>query len=190
MDNFDKTINGKTVIRGRGLLARFKRDRSGSVAIEFTLLALPFFLLVFAIIETCVAFGAQQIMANAADIVSRDIRVGELKTAAATQAEVRKRICDELSVLVTSGCPGLEIDLKSYSRYADVPTTIPRTSNNDVNTSGFTVSVAGPSEKHHLRIFYRWPYYTDFIGSKMAELPNGKTLIYASATWQNENFNP
>ena len=41
----------------KDLRERFLARRDGSAAIEFALLALPFFIMVFASIETFVAFG-------------------------------------------------------------------------------------------------------------------------------------
>jgi Flp pilus assembly protein TadG len=172
-----------------GLLRRFRKDKRGSVAIEFVMLAMPFSLLVFAIIESCIAFAAQQVMSNAVDTVGREIRVGNLQAADITPAILRTKICEQMSLLVTAGCPGLEIDLNKYANWATVPTTIPRTSDGDVNTAGFTVVAGIDREIQHLRIFYRWPYVSDFIGHKIAELPNNKTLLYASMTWKNEPFN-
>ncbi len=188
MTNTSVSETKNTNIAKRGLLGRFKKDRRGSVAIEFAMLAMPFSLLVFAILESCISFGAQQVMANSVDNLGRDIRVGSLKAADATAAVVRSKICTQMSILVTSGCPGLEVDLKTYASFADVPITIPRTSTGDVDTAGFTTAVGGPSTIHHLRIFYRWPYISDFNGHKLAELPDNKTLLYSSTTWKNEPF--
>ena len=39
-------------------LRRFRRDRRGSAAVEFALIATPFFALLFAIIETSIVFFA------------------------------------------------------------------------------------------------------------------------------------
>ncbi len=188
MTNSSVSVSKNTKPAKGGLLGRFRKDRRGSVAIEFAMLAMPFSLLVFAILESSISFGAQQVMANSVDDLARDIRVGNLKAAAATPAVVRSKICTKMSILVTSGCPGLEIDLKTYANFGDVPTTIPRTGTGDVNTAGFTTAVGGPSTIHHLRIFYRWPYISDFIGHKLAELPDNKTLLYSSMTWKNEPF--
>jgi Flp pilus assembly protein TadG len=172
--------------RKRSLLGRFRKDSRGSVAIEFVMLALPFSLLVFAIIESCIAFGAQQVMANSVDDVARDLRVNNIKMTQVNATFIREKICDKMSLLVTSGCPGLVIDMKKYTSFDDVPTSIPRTGNGDVDESAFAVQGGDRGEKMHMRIFYRWPYITDFIGNRLAGLPNNKTLLYASATWQNE----
>ena len=60
------------------IFSRFCRDRDGSTVIEFGMLALPFLLLLFAILETCISFAAQQLMANATDDVARQIRTGHV----------------------------------------------------------------------------------------------------------------
>jgi Flp pilus assembly protein TadG len=49
----------KGVFRRLGLKGRlFRRSDEGAVAIEFAMLAIPFFMLLFAIIESCIAYAA------------------------------------------------------------------------------------------------------------------------------------
>lgn len=175
-------------VRRFGILKRFKADSRGSTAIEFSMLILPFTLLVFAVIETCISFAAQQIMANVTDDISRDIRTGQLKPTAITAASLRTSICDGISVLVSTGCPGLEVDLKAYANFSAVPTTIPYTASGDLNTSGFTTAPGGPQSINSLRVFYRWPIMTDFMRIYLSTIPDGKTLLYATMTWKNEPY--
>ena len=61
--------------------ARFLRDRRGSTAMEFAMLAVPFALLVFAILESCISFAGQEVMANITDDVARQLRTGQLRAA-------------------------------------------------------------------------------------------------------------
>lgn len=169
-------------------LGRFQADRRGSTAIEFSLLALPFFALVFAIMESSLSFTAQQILANATDDVARDVRTGRFKGSAVTENAVKGRICDKLSVLVAAGCPELEVDLQTYARYSQVPRSIPFKANGDIDTSGFNVR-AGPSQSiNNIRTFYRWPVIADIMRGKLSNLPDDKTLLYATTTWKNEPF--
>ena len=58
----------------RALLRRFYRGATAraALAIEFTLLAIPFFHgSSFAVLESSISFAAQQVMANAADDIAR-----------------------------------------------------------------------------------------------------------------------
>lgn len=175
---------------GRGLFARFRRDRSGSTAIEFVMLAIPFSLLVFAILESCITFAGQQVLANAADNVARQLRTGQLKAALVTEISVKKMICDQLEVLVAKNCPGLVVDLRSYPTFAAAAKIrIKLTSDKDIDTTGFGVTPGQSMSKNMLRIFYKWPVITDFMRASMSNLKGNKTLQFATITWQNEPFN-
>ena len=172
------------------VFGRFRKDIRGTTAIEFAILVVPFLLLLFAIIETSLSFATQQLMANSADNLARDIRVGNLKTAAMPpQRSSSSAFAINCRPLLVRNCTNdVVVDLKTYSDYASMPTTIPRNANKDVNTTGFNVAVGGPEAKQMLRVFYRWKYFTDLIGAQMAELSDRRTLLYTSAVWKNEPF--
>ena len=174
--------------RWAGPFRALRRDRRGATAIEFSLLALPFALLAFAILETTISFAAQQVLTNAVDRIARDIRTGQLTLANTTEQQFRDKICGEISVIVGSSCSGLVWDLKSYPTFADVPKSIPRSPDGDIDATGFDYDPGIDSSIVSLRLFYKWPVLTDVMRSSMSNLPDGKTLLYASVTWQNEPF--
>jgi Flp pilus assembly protein TadG len=167
---------------------RFAKDERGSTAIEFVLLVFPFLLMMFGIIETGLSFATQQVMSNAADDLARSIRVNEIKQADVTAAGVHDAICDQISFMVATGCPQLFVDLKEYAKYSDIPLAIPRKTDGDLDTAGFSATPGGERSKNQIRVFYRWPIYTNFMRKYIAELPNGNTLLYATLTWQNEPY--
>lgn len=173
--------------RRRGL--RFGRDRRGSVAIEFGVLAIPFSLLVFAILESCISFAGQQLLANATDNVARQLRTGQLKAGNVTEASLKQLICKDISILVATGCPELVVDLREFSTFeAAAAIRIKLTADQDIDTTGFAVTPGPSMSKNMLRVFYRWPVITDFMRKSMSNLKGGKTLHFATATWQNEPF--
>lgn len=171
------------------LASRFARSRKGNVAIEFSLLAVPFALLLFAILESSISFAGQQLLANATDNVARQLRTGQIKAGDVTKASLKQLICDDLEILVTAGCPGLEVDLRTYPTFADAAAQrIKFTADDDIDTTGFAVSPGPSMSKNMLRVFYRWPVMTDFLRKSMSNLKDGKTLHFATVTWQNEPF--
>lgn len=174
--------------RLHGLIRTLRRDRSGATAIEFSLLALPFALLSFAILETTVTFAAQQVLTNAADQISREIRTGQLTLTNTTKAQFRTKVCDEIKIMVGDACSGLVWDLEAYDDFSDVPKTIPLTPGGDIDNTGFGYDPGDESSIVQLRIFYKWPVLIDKMQASMANLPSGETLLYASVTWQNEPF--
>jgi Flp pilus assembly protein TadG len=170
-------------------LKRFGRDTRGAVAIEFIVLAIPFSLLIFAILESCISFAAQQVLANATDDVARQLRTGQVKASQITDQSLKTMICDRLQIMVADGCPGLEVDLRRYNTFAEAAAQrIQLTSDRDIDTTGFAVSPGPSMSKNMLRVFYRWPVMTDFMRKSMSNLKDGKTLHFATATWQNEPF--
>jgi Flp pilus assembly protein TadG len=172
----------------RGMWARFLRDRSGS-ALEFAALALPFSFLVFAILEACVSFAGQELMADAADEVARKLRTGQIKAAELDEAKLKELICGRLDIIVAKDCPGLVVDLREYATFAAAAAVkIKLTSGKELDTTGFAVSPGSSQSKNMLRVFYKWPVMTDFMRKSMSNLADGKTLHFASVTWQNEKF--
>lgn len=176
--------------RRQGFLARFLRDRRGSVAVEFVMLAIPFSMLVFAVLESCIAFAGQQVLSNAVDEVARELRTGQVRRNDVNEIMIKQKICNRLEVLVAKGCPGLLVDLRSYATFADAAKArIKLTSDRDIDTSGFGVSPGPALSKNMLRVFYKWPVITDFMRASMSNLKGNYTLQFATATWQNEPFN-
>jgi Flp pilus assembly protein TadG len=172
-----------------GFIRRFGRDDSGSTAIEFTALAIPFALLVFAILETCISFAGQEVLANVTDDVARQIRTGQIKKADIDANKLRNMICEQLEIIVADGCPGLEIDLKEYPTFAKAAEEeIKYTADGDIDTTGFAASPGLSMSKNMLRVFYRWPVMTDLMRKSMSNLKGGYTLHFATVTWQNEPF--
>lgn len=187
----DKVIGqGSGKPAGRSLRRRFVRNADGSVVVEFGVLAIPFFLLVFAILESCIAFAAQQVLSNATDDVARQFRTGQIKPADLVKDPflVRNKICGKLEVLVASGCPELEVDLKSYDTFKEAAAKRILMAGNDIDTTGFGIDPGLSGSKNQLRVFYRWPVMTDFMRKSMSNIQGGKTLLFATVTWQNEPF--
>lgn len=168
------------------------RDKRGSVAIEFSMLIIPFAMLTFAILESCISFAASQVLANATDNVARQLRTGQQKVATMSQSSIRKLICDQIEIIVSKDCQGLKYDLRKVSTFkeaADLTIVYDGSGKNrELSDSNFTYTPGKSMTPNTLRVFYEWPVITNFIGSYMANLKGGKILHYASSTWQNEPF--
>ncbi|TJX28805.1 MAG: pilus assembly protein, partial [Mesorhizobium sp.] len=160
----------------------------------FAMLALPFALLVFAILESCISFAGQEVMANATDDIARQLRTGQLRPADVSGTKLKDMICAKLEIMVAKNCPGLLVDLREYPTFADAATASFKIVNGDIvltqgtNSTSFGVSPGLAESKNMLRVFYKWPVMTDFMARSMANLKDGNTLHFASVTWQNEPF--
>jgi hypothetical protein len=184
MERHDRAMETAARLTPRALVRRFVRERSGATAIEFALLALPFFLLLFAILESCITFTAQQLMTNAAEDVARQFRTGRVKAEDVDRVQVRKLLCDRMGALFPGDCPGLDIDLRSFATFEQAA----RLFDGGVLPAEYRFEPGGAGSKNVLRVFYRWPVITDIMRKSMSNLPDGKTLLFTSQTWQNEPF--
>lgn len=178
-------------------LVRFARDRRGSTAIEFAALAIPFSLLVFAILESCLSFAGQEILTNATDDLARQLRTGQLKANAVTVDTLKQKICDRLEILMANDCTTrLKVDLRRYDSYVDAAGHTYKIANGDIVLMKGTavdpkqfVAEPGTAETiNMLRVFYKWPVITDFMKKSMANLKDGDTLHFATNTWFNEPY--
>ncbi|PWJ80936.1 Flp pilus assembly protein TadG [Pseudaminobacter salicylatoxidans] len=179
------------------MLCLFLRDRNGAAAIEFAALAIPFFLLTFAILESCISLTAGQIVSNSADEIARQFRTGQLRpdpkdTNNQKLAEkIRTMVCSNLEIMVSKGCPGLEMDLRTFTNFTDAANLRTRlTADRDLDTSDFAIKPGGPEERNILRIYYKWPVITDFMRASMSNIKGGYILQTGTAIWQNEPFQP
>lgn len=167
---------------------RLHKDRCGAVQIEFALLAFPFFVLVFAIIEVGVSFTARQMLSYSAEAVARQLQTGQLQANDATPEKLRTLLCSRIQFMVGQGCPELSFNLISYTTFAAVPVS------NLVDAKGLlvkanTVSPGGSSAINQLNVLYRWPIMVDLLQrlSKDAA-PDGRMGLFTTITWQNEPF--
>lgn len=181
---------GLTSWRKRRAGNRFLADRRGSVSVEFTMLAIPFALLIFTTIESCVSFAAQEVMANATHDVSRLILTGKIRAADVDEAKLKTMLCQRMSIMAPTGCTqNIVVDLETYPTFADAAKKRIKIANGDLDTNGFKVEVGGAGTKSMLRVFYKWPIISSFKGTLMpTTLAGGKMLHFASEVWQNEPF--
>lgn len=187
----------------RGLFGRFCRAKGGSAAIEFAILVIPFFMIIFATVETFVAYNAEQVVSGAVDTLARKVRTGQITFAMGrptdkTKTEFRALFCAEIAVMIT--CDSTEaatpkrllIDLRSFTSYSSMPKTIPFTAG-DVDSSAFVYSPGGPGSLHMLRAAYKWEIMTDLMRPYLTNIkPSGVVpkdyLIVSTAAFKSESY--
>ena len=81
------------------ILRRFRRNRRGSAAVEFALVAPIFFAVLFAIIELALVFFASQMLETVTQDSARLIMTGQAQNAAYTQAQFKTDVCAKLTMM-------------------------------------------------------------------------------------------
>jgi Flp pilus assembly protein TadG len=179
----------------RKALRRFRRNRTGSAAVEFALVAPVFFALLFAIIETGIIFLANQVLETVAQDSARLIMTGQAQAAAYSQSSFLTQVAcpanSLASVLFGVSCPNLYIDVESYSSgsFTSVPSPLPSQIDAGKNFINNMVYLpGGPGDIVVVRMFYAWQQVVTGLGYNITNLAGNKRLLYATAAFRNEPF--
>ncbi len=100
---------------------QYRDNRDGTAAIEFGLLAIPFFMLIFGIIELAIILFINSTLNHAVSEAGRQIRVGNFQACSGgTSAEKFKdMICSEMSGL--GNCDQrVRVDVKTATSFAGI----------------------------------------------------------------------
>lgn len=168
-----------------GILSRLRRDSSGTTAIEFAIVAAPFFALMVAIIEVALVYFAGITMENAVDQAGRMIRTGQVQQQGFSETQFKQTICDKVGGL--SDCMGgLKIDVKRFDNFSGVNLDDPTDSNGELRDDfSFDPGVGG--DVVVVRAFYEWDLIAQIPGG-LGNMPSGGRLIAATAAFRNEPF--
>jgi Flp pilus assembly protein TadG len=169
------------------LLRRFRRNRRGSAALQFALVAPMFFALLFAIIETAIMFFASQVLETIAQESARTILTGQAQNAAYTAGTFKPSVvCPQIPALFT--CSNLYVDVESYNSFGSINLASHIDSSNNFDTSGMNYCPGSAGQIVVVRLFYQWPLFVTGLGYNISNLSGNKRLLVATAAFQNEPF--
>jgi Flp pilus assembly protein TadG len=166
----------------RRLLRRLHRDRSGSAAVEFALVAPLFFGLLFAILEVGMVFLAGQSLETAAGDAARLVMTGQAQTQKMTAAKFKDAVCGNIAALID--CGGITVDVRS----SDLTPTIPAPIVGGTFNPNVTFQPGTAGQIVVVRVFYQWPLFVTGLGFNISNISGNKRLLMATAAFRNEPF--
>lgn len=160
-------------------LRRLSADRNGAVAVEFSILAFPFFLAIFALLEIALLFIAELTLDASVERIGRELRTGQIFAEQPTQDEFREMICDRVGFLLD--CSKLKIDLATYENFAAIDPS-PPLKDGKIDEEALGYSIADGGEITALRVYYEWPIVTNVIRQiQRTQLLTGMTAFRTEA---------
>ena len=156
------------------LIARLRADESGATAVEFALVALPFFGLLFGIVQTSLVMFAGQVLQTMVADVSRKIMTGQL--ANKTKADFKAALCASPS-MVMFDCNKLLVQVQSFADFsvADPDTFVNPDCFNPLKADKAACYNPGvASQVVIVRVSYEWPFGVSILDDK-------NTLVAVSA---------
>ncbi len=175
------------VSRGRA----FARDDRGVTAIEFGILALPFFTIIFAILETTMVFLAGQVLDSAVEDASRMIKTGRAQAAGYNMSNFRTLMCGYTFNLF-GNCADIQIKVAKISNFTSTTTS------STVQTCTVTTCTWIPVTPDYVPgvgrdviqvfAFYRWPLLVNLPYFNLKNQPDSYRLIGSTRVFRNEPF--
>ncbi|QUD86750.1 TadE/TadG family type IV pilus assembly protein [Phenylobacterium montanum] len=171
-------------------MRRFSRGERGAAAVEFALIALPFFALLMGIIEVGMIFLISTTLEDATNLAARQIRIGAMQSQATpeTASAFQAAICSHLTWLGSSCASNLEVDVRTFSQFQSVTLPNPIASGKLQPQSQLQFRMGGPGEIVLVRAYYPWNLIAPHIDGMTAQTSGGQTLITATATFRNEPY--
>ena len=173
-------------------LRRFSADRNGTTAIEFGLVALPFFMFVFGIMAIGLKYFTENALEHAVESAARQIRTGQAQKAGKTFDDFRNMVCAEAGAYFTCDSKFV-VHVQSSDEWSDI-TPIPCLTGGSLTASSGVANdpladSSGSAESVVLvTACYEWELAKVFSLVQLGDMSSGSALIQAVATFRTEPY--
>lgn len=164
---------------------RFPGDERGATMLEFAIIAVPFFGLMFGIIEVAIVAWGTYELENATQDAARLIRTGQQSD----QNKIKDEICRR--TLLLGNCAE-KLKLSAVSCQACTMVAPPSALNEGkLNEAAFAAKQFSPGGARDVVLvsaFYEWELVNFITAYSIGNMENGNRLLQASAVFRNEPF--
>lgn len=190
-------IPGVFAARWQKRLDRYAADKRGIAAVEFALIAMPFFFLIFGLLEVCVIFIMSSILEHAATEAARQIRTGQLQTGGLADPadKFRTDLCNELLSLLSCDADVLMLDVQTFNTFSTTGSSAVTyndsshaTDPGGVNSDSFGFAAGGQNEIVVIRVFYEWELIVPVLSAPLSNMDGNRRLLQSTVAFRNEPF--
>ena len=170
---------------------RIIKSENGAAAVEFALVAFPFFMVMGSICETGIMlFTEYSIQAGVQD-AARQIRTGQAQNSSMTAANFKSKICETTGIVID--CEGkVTVYVRPATSFSALAGVMPSFMNVGAKPDGTpnptSYSCGAPEQAAGVLATYDWKFTMPFM-SFLGNFNGGKTRrLYGIAIFQNEPF--
>ncbi len=167
-------------------VVRFCRARKGATAVEFALIAAPFFGTLIAILETTLFLFAQAALQNAATEAGRLFMTGQAQNGGWSASTVESKVCPLISALFN--CNNVVVVVQNYSDFASASTSAPALYSNGQPITSFAYNPGTPGEVMVVQLVYKWSVVGGPLGFVLSNLPNGTAEMMGVSAFRVEPY--
>ena len=169
---------------------RFVKARRGSAAVEFAIVAMPFFLLTIGLAEISMIGFAQTSLDFAVSETARQIRTGQAQMGGVNEQQINAQLCTELNRFVVLSCNGnLFLDVDRFNSFVDADNGANNPiQNNQFQQTGFGYTPGAPSDIVVVRAYYRWEIMTPLFERVFENVTGGERILVSTMMFRNEPY--
>lgn len=168
----------------RSLAGRLLRSSDGSAAVEFGMVALPFLLMMFAILEIGLVFVTDSVLENAAIETGRLVRTGQASAQSMDAAAFKASLCGRMSIFAPDCASRATVDVRVIPQFATAPPD--PMAGGSFDNGVLTYSNGAPGDLVLVRVWYRQPLLTTFLAQGISRLNDGSVMLTATTAFRNE----
>jgi Flp pilus assembly protein TadG len=169
-------------------ISRWREDHSGTTAVEFAIVGMPFLMFLYGIIGIGLYFTTMFTLENGLEQASRLIRTGQAQKAGMTDVQFKNVVCSYIPGFVD--CQNkLLVNVRSFAE-ADMTPTIGRAEclNNGSLTNLTTYQPGTANQVVLVTLCFEWELGNKIPFIRLGDMSNGSRLIQAAAVFRTEPY--
>jgi TadE-like protein len=186
--------HGHAAPRRCSKLARWLRNERGSAAIEFALVAVPFFMFVLGVLGIGLYFFTVSSLEHGAESAARQVRTGQAQKSGLTVGDFKQLACDEAGTYID--CSKLHVLVQNSATWAGIVPEPCVNSSNEMSAStgdpgealyGYT---GGSSQVVLITLCYQWDLASTFAFLQLGTGSDGSgpAVIQATTAFRTEPY--
>lgn len=167
---------------------RLMRAREGSTAVEFALIALPFFMLLFAILEIGLILLLDAVVETAVADTGRLVRTGQTQMQNIDKDMMKARLCEEMSVFANDCASRAYLDVRVVNDFSTPLDPEDPMASGAFDKSKVDVKPGAPGDMVMVRVWYEHPVVTPFLKQALTKGQDGNMMLTTTMAFRNEPF--
>ena len=170
---------------------RWQRDDRGATAVEFAMVATPFFMFCFGILGVGLHYFSTNSLEHAVEAAARKIRTGQAQNSGMTAGEFKALVCSEASGAID--CSKLRVHVQSGDDWSISPKACLDSDKKLAATAGSSSDKISDSSGEAAKVVlvtacYEWDLATVIPFIELGDMEGGASLIQAATTFRTEHY--
>lgn len=169
------------------LWARWIGEERATTAVEFSMVGIPFILMIVGIVEMSLMFAVQSVIQQGTFDAARLIRTGQLQQGELGDPEqaFREAVCDFAELIVP--CDQIQYNVEILNEFSDAQDN-PPTFDDEGNMEDTEFDPGVQNDVVLVRVAYNFPIRTPMMKPLLANVDGTKRSIFSTMIFQTEPY--